>query len=425
MKFTKLLGALLLMLIPVTGVMAQAGKISGTVRDAASGEALPGVNVIIDGTTQGAVTDLNGFYTILNVRPGTYALRISFVGYAVQVINEVRVNTNLTTGVDVNLQESTVGLEEMVVTAERPIVQRDVSASVANISAEEIENLPATDVERVVGLQAGFERGLVIRGEGGDQVQFQVDGQNMASGRDNAGFTSVSYTAVQTVEVQTGGFNAEYGNVRSGLVNVVTKDPSRDRYTVDIIGRLSPSSSKAMDGVDIFGDDVSGYEGRNGNGIFQSYHLRPLFDPAVAFEGTSNGAWEDWMVSEYDEFEGWNSLADSYNETNGTNVTPQQLQQVHLDHYMRKSLEVDVPDYELDATITGPVPGISRYLGDLRFVASYRQTQSAYAIPQARNSFDEQVFQGKLISNIAPGMKLEVNTMYATQDGINRAENGE
>ena len=426
MKFTKVGGILLLLMLltPVIGAFAQTGKISGTVRDASTGDVLPGVNVVIDGTTQGAVTDLNGFYTILNVRPGTYTLRVSFVGYAVQVINDVKVNTNLTAEVNVPLEEERVGLEEMVVTAERPIVQRDVSASIANITAEEIENLPATDVERVIGLQAGFERGLVIRGEGGDQIQFQVDGQSLASGRNNAPFTSVSYTAVQEVQVQTGGFNAEYGNVRSGLVNIVTKDPSRSRYTVDVIGRLSGASSRTLGGVDIFGDEVNGFESQNGSGIFQSYHLRPLFDPAVAFEGTANGAWEPWQSSEYATFEGWNALADAYNQTNGTNVTPEQLQQTHLEHYMRKDLEVDVPDYEFDATITGPVPGISQLLGDLRFVASYRQTESAYAVPQERASFDERVIQGKLISNIAPGMKLELSTLYGTQDGLNRSENG-
>ncbi len=78
MRIKKLLGALLLLLIPVTGAMAQSGKIAGTVRDASTGEALPGVNVVIDGTTQGAVTDLNGFYNILNVRPGTYAVSCFF-----------------------------------------------------------------------------------------------------------------------------------------------------------------------------------------------------------------------------------------------------------------------------------------------------------------------------------------------------------
>ncbi len=407
-----------LLLLPATA-MAQTGKIAGTVTDAASGDPLPGVNVVIEGTTQGSVTDLNGFYTIINVRPGTHQLRVSFVGYASQLIQEVTVYTNLTTEVDAELQEEAVGLDEMVVTAERPIVQRDVSASVANISSEDIENLPVTDVERVIGLQAGFERGLTIRGEGGDQVQFMIDGQSMSSGRDNAAFTAVSFTSVQEMQVQTGGFNAEYGNVRSGLVNVLTKDPSTDRYTVDAIVRYSGATRPTLSGVDVDGVEVNGPDALN------SYHLRPMFDEAVAFEGTSNGAWPAWMLEEYAEFQGWNALAADYNSTNGTNVTPQELQQVQRDHYMRKNLAVEAPDYEVDATIGGPVPGVSRMLGNLRFLASYRQTQTAYAVPQERDSFDERVIQGKLISNIGPGMKLELSALSGTQDGINRSENGQ
>ena len=110
MNVTKLVGAFLLILIPVMGAFAQTGKISGTVRDASSGETLPGVNVAIDGTTQGAQTDVDGFYNIINVRPGTYTLRVSFIGFATQVIQEVRVNVNQTTEIDASLQVEAVGL---------------------------------------------------------------------------------------------------------------------------------------------------------------------------------------------------------------------------------------------------------------------------------------------------------------------------
>ena len=114
MRITKLLCALLLLLSPVTGALAQSGKIAGTVRDASTGEALPGVNVVIDGTTQGAVTDLSGFYNILNVRPGTYAVRASFVGFTSQLTENVSVNTGLTTTIDFSLGEQSVGLDEVV-----------------------------------------------------------------------------------------------------------------------------------------------------------------------------------------------------------------------------------------------------------------------------------------------------------------------
>ena len=158
MRLAKLL-CMLALLLPASAALAQSGKIAGTVTDQATGDPLPGVNVVIEGTTQGATTDVDGYYNILNVRPGTYDVRASFVGFTPQILADVRVNIDLTTNLDIQLREETVGLDEVVVAAERPVVQRDVSASVANLNAEEIENLPVTDVADVIGLQAGFERG--------------------------------------------------------------------------------------------------------------------------------------------------------------------------------------------------------------------------------------------------------------------------
>ena len=407
----------LLLLLPAMA-WAQTGKIAGQVMDASSGEPLPGVNVAIMGTTQGAITDVDGYYFIVNVRPGSYDLRASFIGFTPELREGIRVNIDLTTEIDFVLQEEAVGLDEVVVTSVRPVVQRDVSASVANITAEEIENLPITDIENVIGLQAGFERGLTIRGFGGDQVQFMVDGQSMASGRDNTPFTGVSYTSVQEVQVQTGGFNAEYGNVRSGLINVITKEPERNRYFADVIARYSPVGQKNLPGVDVWGNEVDMLSSES------SFYIRPLVDPDVALVGTGEG-WPSWIQTEYYTFPGWNAIAQNYNDREGTSFSGDDLRQVFFDHYLRNDISVSAPDYEIDATIGGPVPGLDNLLGDLRFTASYRQTQTAYAFGgHARDAFQERTGQAKLISNFSPGMKLTLSGLYGQQLGLNRNEAG-
>lgn len=405
----------LLLLVPMSA-WGQAGKIAGIVTDATTGETLPGVNVAIVGTTQGSVTDADGYYVILNVRPGEYDVRASFIGYTPITREDVRVNIDLTTEIDFQLQEETVGLDEVVVQATRPIVQRDVSASVANLSAEDIENLPVTDVEKVIGLQAGFERGLTIRGSGGSQVQFQVDGFTTQGGLTNVPFTGISYTAVDEVQVQTGGFNAEYGNVRSGLINVVTKEGPRDRYFADAIVRYSSPSQKYFPGHTIEGEEVLYPNDELG------FFVRPFYDADVAMEGTDSGAWDQYMLDSYATFnEGWESLADAYNSSFATSVTPQQMQEAYR-WYLRKDFELDDPDYEVDATIGGPVPGISPYLGDLRFTASIRQEQSAYIVPMIRDVYGERTYQGKLTSDLATGVKLEFHGLWAKQSGINPDE---
>ena len=397
---------LLSFFLPATIALAQTGKIAGRVTDAGTGEALPGVNVIIDGTTQGGVTDLDGYYTIINVRPGLYGVRASFVGYNTQLTENVRVNTNLTTEVGFLMDEEQVGLDEVVITAERPIVQRDISANIATLTADEIENLPVAGVSEVINLQAGIESGMSIRGGGRNEISFLVDGMSTAGGRTTEPFMNVSFTAVDEVQVQTGGFNAEYGNLRSGLINVVTKEGQRDRYTADAVLRYSPPTKK------YFGPPPNNPD---------SWLMRPYVDPDVAFVGTHSdeSGWDRYTREFYPRWEGYNSfaqrLADDEDPTN--DVSAADLQQMML-HRLRKDFEPETPDFEIDATIGGPIPG-GRALGNLRFLASFRQTQRAYIVPQQRNAYQGYTGQFKLTSDVGPGMKFVVNGLFAQELGMN------
>ena len=191
-------------MLPVGTVLAQTGKLAGTVTEVGTGDPLPGVNVVIVGTTQGAVTNAEGYYVILNVRPGTYDVRASFIGFTPQVKQGVDVNIDLTTEVDFERGEEALGLEEVVVTAEQPVVQADVSASMANVSSSEIEALPVASINEVVGLQAGIQ-GLSVRGAGADELAFMVNGLTMRDERDNTPFTGISLVAVDEVEEAVGG----------------------------------------------------------------------------------------------------------------------------------------------------------------------------------------------------------------------------
>ena len=399
-----ILNVLLLLLVPCSAAFAQSGKIAGRVVGSASGEPLPGVNVVIEGTTQGAVTDLDGYYTILNVRAGTYAVRASFVGFTAQLQENIRVNIDLTTEVNFALAEESVGMDEVVVTAERPVVQRDVSSSLVNISADDIENLPVASVADVIGLQAGFEPGLTIRGSGGDQVAMVVDGVTMADPRGNNPFLGISFTGMEEVQVMTGGFNAEYGNVRSGLINVVTKDPSTTRYFADALFRYTGASQK-----------YSGPLPSDESTFFVYPRLsQEMFPDAdgnmceISICGT--GILPQYLARQYAPFGGWATLSQ------GTEWTPEQMREAQRWYY-RKDFELEKPDYEADATIGGPIPG-GQALGNLRFTASLRQTQSAYSIWQQRDTHDLTTLQGKLISDIGKGLKLTLSALHSDESGF-------
>ncbi|HLT74294.1 MAG TPA: carboxypeptidase-like regulatory domain-containing protein, partial [Ohtaekwangia sp.] len=140
-------GALFTLAITLISVcaVAQPGSISGIVTDGKSGETIVGANVVIDGTTVGAATDIEGNFQIDNVKPGVYNLNVSFVTYKTHVIPDVVVESGRKTALRVTLVEDATELKEVVVTASREIntdyallgAIRESKLVVSGISAEQ------------------------------------------------------------------------------------------------------------------------------------------------------------------------------------------------------------------------------------------------------------------------------------------------
>ena len=207
------------------------GKITGKVTDVSTGEALPGANVILEGTSLGAATDIDGFYSILNIPPGNYSLRVQYVGYQTTVVENVPVNVDLTTVRDFKLKPSNVELNELVITAERPLVVKDMTSSLSTISAEEIENLPVNSVQDVLRLNVGVVEDagrLSIRGGRTSEVAYWVNGISTTDVYNGSVGLTVENAAVQELQVISGTFNAEYGQAMSGVVNIITKQGGKD-----------------------------------------------------------------------------------------------------------------------------------------------------------------------------------------------------
>ena len=91
------------------------GKIAGVVTDAQTGETLIGVNVLIEGTSMGAATNIDGYYVILNIPPGKYNLIASAVGYTRKVTQGVSVSIDQTTTIDITLGSTVVAVGDEVV----------------------------------------------------------------------------------------------------------------------------------------------------------------------------------------------------------------------------------------------------------------------------------------------------------------------
>ncbi len=243
---------------------AQTGKLSGRILDA-SGQPLIGATVLVVGTDYGAATDVDGFYNVLRIPPGTVSVRVSSIGYQTQIIEEVRIASNTTTELDVTLQDETVTGEEVVVTAEQPLVDVTQTSTVATIGRDEIAALPVQELADVVNLQAGVVDGHFRGGRLGE-VQYQVNGVSVNNPYNNTSTLTLDRSVLQEVQVISGTFDAEYGQALSGVVNAVLRSGDQDRYeaSFEVFGGdyISPGNDSTEVRTFIAGVDSTAMVGR-------------------------------------------------------------------------------------------------------------------------------------------------------------------
>lgn len=200
------------------------GKLVGVVYDKSSGEALPGVNIIIDNTTLGAATDLDGSFLILGVPPGVYTVRAMMIGYTEMAQNGVMVNVDKTTRLEFRLSQTSLDLGETIeVTAERPLVKRDLTSTESSVGRDVIESLPVDNFQDVVNLQAGVVEGHFRGGRIGE-VAYLVNGIPINDVYSGDIAVEIENNSIQELNVISGTFNAEYGQAMSGVINIVTKE---------------------------------------------------------------------------------------------------------------------------------------------------------------------------------------------------------
>lgn len=214
------------------------GKISGTVIDE-FGETLVGVQVFVEGTTKGTVTDVNGKYSIINLDPGTYTVVFRYIGFATVKVEKVQVIVDKTTTVDATLVEEAIEGQEIIVTAERPIVEKDRTTTTSYVTAEQLENLPLVSLSEAINQQAGIVDGHFRGGRQGE-VSYLVNGVPINNAFNNSASFDVEQNMVSSLEVISGVFNAEYGQALSGVVNIVTKgvSPSWSGSFLGYAGRI-------------------------------------------------------------------------------------------------------------------------------------------------------------------------------------------
>jgi len=384
------------------------GKIKGTVIDKATGEPIPGVNVLVVGSTLGAAADINGDYFIFQVPPGEHELKISMIGYQSITFQNVKVIVDLTTIVDAELVEQTIELEdEVIVSAKRQVVQKDVTSSIQILGLENMEAYPVIAAIDAVVLQTGVfldpipvvgGLGSAGKGEtrysirGGEQIQiaWYLDGTRTATlvaGRVDWGssFTNVNMNSVQEIQVNTGGFPAEYGNVQAAIINTVTRSGT-DKYhgSIEYIYGIPDQHHFGLNLYDqnIYYEEV--------NGVTQIDSQRTHLE--IINNTMPNGELDpNWWTS---------------------------FRQNQVYDY------TTIPDQTLYLSFSGPVPFVSIGGFPIRFFLSSKIDQKAYVLPHPRDSRDSENFFAKFNYD-RPGMSLKLGGFYDHDAHTTLQENGD
>lgn len=233
---------LFLFLITVGSVWAgPTGRIIGRVVDAQTNEPLVGCDVLVLGTELGASVEKDGRFSIINVPVGVYDVEASMVGYDPVIMKNVRVMADQITTLNFRLSPTVIEQKPVEVIGERPMVVPSAVQTTRISSAEDIARLPVSHITQLVGLSAGVvTRGgfQYIRGGRNDEIVTLVDGIAAVDPFYHIAYHRPPAQSVEEVQVITGGFDAEYGEAMSGVVQISTREGGERfsggvRYTSD------------------------------------------------------------------------------------------------------------------------------------------------------------------------------------------------
>jgi hypothetical protein len=393
-SYSTLTAILLFLLIALTSLQVvlagSTGKIAGKITDAKTGEPLVGVNVSIVGTMMGNSTNAEGEFFIINIPPGTYSVKISIIGYETVIKKNAVVIVDQTTRTDAQLEPTDIIGKEVVIIAERPVVEKDVTASKQIVTSATLEKSGAKSINEVLQTQAGFfgdesfrpwERGgtrAYVRGSSIVQTVFMVDNLSVNSGLVSDNYSGFNTSSIGEISILTGGYNAEYGEGRSAVVNVITKEaPAGIHGTLQ--ARMRPAG-KYHFGPNYYSKDNYDYAYFN-----QDYWTKQTQDANSVFYRKN----ADSLLTR------WRQL-----------ITPNDT----LANYANRA------EYETEGTLFGSVTD------NLSFLVSGRYKRGVDIFPQAIPYNPEFNLQGYLNYKFTPEIKLRIGGFYGGYESADYIE---
>lgn len=231
---------LFLFLISSMLTLGQTGTIRGFVYDEKNGEPIIFTNVYLVNTIYGASTDVNGYFIITKIPPGTYSLTVTYLGFdSLNIPISIEADQIITK--NLFMRESSITLETVNISAERQEAKTETKTSVVKITPKDIDQIPTIGGQADLAQYLQVLPGVVFTGDqggelyirGGAPIQNKVllDGMTVYKAFHSIGLFSVFETdMIRTANVYTGGFGAEYGGRISSVMDIITRDGNKQRF---------------------------------------------------------------------------------------------------------------------------------------------------------------------------------------------------
>ncbi len=405
------------------------GKIAGRVLDRETKEPLPGVNIVVthsiasDGSESplgrplGNSTDVDGYYFILNVPPGTYVLAARLIGFTPTTQTMVKVDLDRTITVDFKLSSTSIQVDQVIVTAKREAIKQDVSATQEVIVSTRMEEMPVIRMDEFIGKVKGVElvsgaegNGFSVRGGAIRETDVRMDGISLQDPRSENSYLALNSTAIEEIQVITGGFEAKYGGIRSGLLNVVTKEGQHDRYKVSLKADIAPSGQNRFFGTNPWSDESWVYK---------------VYAGQYAMNGIQTH--EDSMAvpSDFWSWLGWKKASSSITGFSRLDT----LQKLDLWKHQHPQYSFNnKPNVYLEGTLTGPFPGsgiplLGEFADRTTFLLGGKYENSQLAFPLGpRNNYLDWNTQLKLTTQISDNMRISLNGLYAKIQSVSSGQ---
>lgn len=243
-----------LLLIKCSFVFSQVGEIRGFVYDKQTGEPIIFTNVYLKGTSRGVVTDVNGYYSLTKIPIGSYTIVSTYLGYDTANI-KVEVQNNKISTVNLYIEKTTFNIKEIEVRDKRTEREKEVNISEIKITPKLVSKIPSIGGEPDFAQYLQVLPGVIFTGDQGGQIYIRggtpvqnkvlLDGMTIYNPFHSIGLFSVfDMDYVRNIDVYTGGFNAEYGNRISAIMDIKTRDGNRKKFS----GKVSTGTfnSKAI-----------------------------------------------------------------------------------------------------------------------------------------------------------------------------------